>query len=72
MAKAITFLLLSDTRSGTMMLTDALDERPCIKFYNLYASNPDNPKKYYDNWELFQDTEEKGITHRGTTMHRVG
>lgn len=72
MEDAIRFLILSDARSGTMLLTDAIDEHQCVKFYNLYASNPDNPKGHYDNWRAFQRQEEEGITHRGTTMHRVG
>ncbi len=55
-----------------MMLTDALDELSYIKFYNLYASNPDNPQLHYNNWKSFQNATEKGISHRGTTMHRVG
>jgi len=69
---AINFLLLSDPRSGTMMLTDAIDELPCVKFYNIYASNPDNPRGHHLNWRSFQNSEEMGITHYGTTMHRVG
>ena len=66
------FLILSDPRSGTMMLADAIDEHPCVRLYNLYASNPDNPKIHHKNWEKFQQEIAPGVTHRGTTMHRVG
>lgn len=69
----IRFLQLSDTRSGTMMLTDALDHHySCLQFYNLYASNPDDSEGHQKLWEQFQQAKEEGITHKGTTMHRVG
>jgi len=67
-----TFMILSDARSGTMLLTDSLDTREDTTFFNLYASNPDNKSGHYDNWLRFLHTSENGITHRGTTMHRVG
>ncbi len=66
------FLLISDPRSGTMMLTDALNELPCVSFYNLYASNPNDPQAHHKNWEKFQRETSPGVTHKGTTMHRVG
>lgn len=70
--QAMTFLLLTTPRSGTMMLADALDELSCITLYNLYASNPDNPGQHHRNWEEWQGEKDSAITHRGTTMHRVG
>lgn len=70
--KQVKFLILSDPRSGTMMLTDSLDEDRRVKMFNLYASNPDNPAGYHRNWLRFQDKVEPRVTHRGTTMHRVG
>jgi len=68
----IRFLLLSDARSGTMMLADAIDELSCVALHNLYAANPQNPKGSHRNWIEFQRKREEGITHKGTTMHRVG
>lgn len=69
---ATTFLLLTTPRSGTMMLADALDELDCVALRNLYASNPDNPGQHHRNWGRWQKEKDSAITHRGTTMHRVG
>lgn len=66
------FLILSDGRSGTMMLTDTLDESPKVKFFNLYGLNIERPERYWLNWELFQQQHADTVTHVGTTMHRVG
>lgn len=66
------FLILSNARSGTMMLTDSLDESSAVTMFNLYAANVDKPHQYWINWELFQQKCLPKVTHVGTTMHRVG
>lgn len=66
----IRFLLLTDPRSGTMMLTDTLSKHSQIKWFNLYASNPDNPRGHYK--KLIDLQEDKSHKWTGTTMHRVG
>lgn len=66
------FLLLTTPRSGTMMLTDTLSTYDQVRWHNLYAANPDNPAGSYRAWESFQEVQEIGVTHRGTTMHKVG
>lgn len=70
--KITRFMILSDGRSGTMMLTDTLDTLPFIHFFNLFAVNIERSEQYWNNWEKFQQKNVNGITHLGTTMHRVG
>jgi hypothetical protein len=55
-----------------MMLTDTLSQYEQVRWFNLYASNPDAPSRYHRNWENYLREEPVGITHSGTTMHRVG
>ena len=66
---SVRFLLLSDARTGTMMLTDALDRHPDVSFFNFYAAPPGQATVHYNNWQRFQDN--ASTTHRGTTMHRI-
>lgn len=71
----VKFLLLTDPRSGTMMLTDSLSAAypSRLKWFNYYAVNPNNTVGHFTNWQAHLYTPPNNdTTYTGTTMHRVG
>ncbi len=76
MNEPVRFLSLSDSRSGTMMLNNMLEQHPAVRLHNLYSRDTEiqenRSANYHYSWKTFQWQElPQGVTHLGTTMHRV-